>query len=71
MIQYTLRYQTRNEEIIAKLREAAAVSASADPHTRGKRLVAEAATLMALIHGGDWRVQFEPENGLVQIARRL
>lgn len=69
--QIRLRYATRNEEIVAEIREAAGASPPIDPRMRAKRLVAEIATLMALLHGGDWRVQFEPENGLVQIVRRL
>lgn len=65
------RYATRNEEIVAGLREAVGAAAPIDPKKRAKRLIAEAATLMALAHGGDWRVQFEPERGVVVVARRL
>ncbi len=65
------KYATRNHQIVAELREAAGAAPPIDPAMRVKRLVAEVAIQMALLHGGDWRVQFEPENGLVQIVRRL
>ncbi len=65
------RYETRNDEIIAELRKAAGAGPPIDPHMKVKRMTAEVAILMALVHGGDWRVQYEPENGLVLIARRL
>jgi hypothetical protein len=65
------RYRTRNERIIAELRANVGAGAPIDPKMKAKRLVAEIAILMALIHGGDWRVQFEPENGIVLISRRL
>lgn len=63
--------RTRNEEIIAGIRNSVGAGPPVDPEMRVKRLVAETAVMMALVHGGDWRVQFEPENGLVQIVRRL
>lgn len=65
------RYATRNEEIVAQLRESAGAGPPIDPRMAAKRKIAEAAILLALAHGGDWRVQFEPENDLVSIARRL
>ena len=67
---YQPRHKSRNEEIVAKLREQAGAGPPVDPAMKVKRLVAETAIAMALLHGGDWRVQFEPENGLVMIARR-
>lgn len=63
------RYASKNEEIVAKLREAAGAGPPIDPLMAAKRKVAEAATLLALSQGGDWRVQFQPEIGLVAIAR--
>ena len=38
---------------------------------RIKKQVAEVAYLMALVHDEDWRVQIEPEKGVVLIARRF
>lgn len=64
-------YASKNEEIVANLRDAAGAGPPIDPHMRVKRLTAELAIAMALAHGGDWRVQFEPENGMILIARRL
>lgn len=65
------KFESRNHEIVAGLREVAGAGPPIDQKMHAKRKVAEVATLMALIHGGDWRVQFEPENGLVMIVRRL
>lgn len=65
------KYKTKNEQIVARIRAEAGADAPIDPHMRIKKRVAEVAYLMALIHGGDWRVQIEPENGVVLIARRL
>lgn len=71
MIQYTPRHKTRNEEIVAELRKSAGAGPPIDPVMRAKRLVAEVAIQMALLHGGDWRVQYQPDQGIVVVARRL
>lgn len=63
------RYQTRNEEIIAGLIEAAGAVAALDPKTVVKRKAAEISTTMALLHGGHWRVQIDHEVGLVIVAK--
>lgn len=65
------RYETRNDEIVANLRETAGARPPIDPEMRAKKLIAEAATLLALSRGGDWRMQFQPDRGLVVVARRL
>lgn len=70
-ITYRPLYKTRNEEIVAELREASGAAAPIDPYKKLKRLVAEASTLMALIHGGDWRPIVDHEEGLVAVVRRL
>lgn len=64
------RYKSRNHEIVAGLREAAGAGPPVDPRMAAKRKVAEAAILMTLAYGGEWRVQFQPDQGLVVIARR-
>lgn len=64
------KYPSKNDEIVAGLREIAGAGPPIDPKMRVKRLAAEAATMMALLHGGDWRVQIEHEAGLIVIARR-
>ena len=65
------KYQSKNHAIVAGLREAAGAGPPIDPHMKVKRLTAEVACAMALIHGGDWRVQVDHEIGLVVIAPRL
>lgn len=64
------RYATRNEQIVARIRAEAGADAPIDPHMRVKKRVAEVAYLMALIHGGDWRVRVDHHEGVVMIARR-
>lgn len=64
------QYETRNHQIIAELREAAGAVAPLNPETVIKRKAAEISAAMALIHGGDWRVQIDHDVGLVVIARR-
>jgi hypothetical protein len=62
------RYKTRNEEIVAGLRATAGADAPRDPVMMIKKKTADLAYLMALVHGGDWRVQIE--NDLLLVARR-
>ena len=69
-IEYGKKYATRNEEIVAQLRASAGAAPPIDYRMRVKRLAAETATLMALIHGGDWRVQVDHDVGLIVVARR-
>lgn len=64
------KYETKAEETIADLAASAGALASSDPKAVLKRKTAEAAYLMALLHGGDWRVQIDHEDGLIVIARR-
>lgn len=64
------KFKTKNEEIVAGIREAAGAGPPIDPHMKVKRLTAELAIAMALIHGGDWRVRIDHEEGLVAVARR-
>lgn len=67
---YRPKYATRNEEIVAGLREAAGAGPPIDPAMKVKRLVAEIAIQMALIHGGDWRTEIDHEIGAVVVRRR-
>lgn len=62
------RYKTRNDQIVAELRSSAGAGPPIDPEMKVKRLVAEVAIQMALLHGGDWRVLIDHERGLVMIA---
>lgn len=63
------RYETRNHEIVAGLREAAGAGPPIDPHMRVKKLAAELSCQMALIHGGDWRVLIDHATPLVLVRR--
>jgi len=64
------KFESRNHEIVAGLRDAAGAAAPLDPHMVIKRKVAEVATAMALLHGGHWKVRIDHQEGLVMIARR-
>lgn len=70
MIRTRRRYATRNEEIVAGLREAAGAAAPMNPETVIKRKAAEISAAMALLHGGYWRVLVDHQEGLVMIARQ-
>lgn len=61
------RYATKNEEIVAGLRELAGAAAPLDPMIVIKRKAAEISTAMALVHGGEWRVLIDHEAPLVLI----
>ncbi|WP_181175441.1 hypothetical protein [Mesorhizobium sp. B1-1-4] len=71
MIEYQPRYQTRTDEIVAELRKAAGAAAPLDPMMVIKRKAAEIATAMALVHGGDWRVEIDHQVGFVLVAPRV
>lgn len=62
------KYATRNAEIVAGLRDAAGAAPPMDPVVKVKRLTAEVAVTMALIHGGDWRMMIDHEARLVMVA---
>lgn len=64
------RYKSRIEQIIADLRASAGAGAPIDPIVKIKRLTAEVAVQMALLHGGDWRVEVDHEDGFVVVRRR-
>lgn len=71
MIKVKPRYKTRNEQIVADLRNSAGAGPPIDPVIRVKRLTAEVAIQMALLHGGEWRVQIDHAAGLVLVARAV
>lgn len=70
MIKVRPKYPSRNHEIVAALRESAGAGPPRDPAMVVKKQVAEIAIQMALLYGGEWKVRIDPENGLVQVARR-
>lgn len=65
------KFKTKNEEIVAGLFAAAGADAPAAPEIVIKRKAAEISTLMALIHGGDWRVEIDHQAGFVLVSPRL
>ena len=70
MIKVKPRYKTRNEHIVADLRNSAGAGPPIDPEMKVKRLTAEVAIEMALLHGGEWRVRIDHREGVVMVARR-
>lgn len=70
-IRFGQRYATKNDEIVADLRNAAGAGPPIDPKMKVKRLTAEVATAMALIHGGDWQAQVDHQEGFVLVSPRL
>jgi hypothetical protein len=65
------KFKTRNDEIVAGLFESAGAVAPAPPEIVIKRKAAELSALMALIHGGDWRVEIDHQVGFVLVAPRV
>ena len=65
------KFKTRNDQIVAELRNAAGVIDLSDPEITIKRKAAEIAIAMAVLHGGDWRVQIDHEDQFVLVTRRL
>lgn len=61
------KYATRNDEIVAGLREAAGAAPAMDPKIVIRRKAAEISTAMALIHGGDWRVVVDHDAPMVLV----
>ncbi|TPK42275.1 MULTISPECIES: hypothetical protein [unclassified Mesorhizobium] len=61
------RYKTRNEQIVADLRNSAGAGPPMDSYIVIKRKAAEISTAMALLHGGEWQVQIDHTIPLVLI----
>lgn len=66
---FVAKYPSRNHEIVARLRTDSGAAAPVDPRVKVKRLTAQLSCEMALLHGGDWRVQIDHDVGLIVIAR--
>lgn len=64
------KYESRNHEIIAGLRDAAGAGQPVDLHMKIKRQAAELSCSMALLFGGDWRVEHQPKKGFLLVSRR-
>ncbi len=67
--QIKAKYETRNHEIVAGLRDAAGAAAPLDPKMVIKRKAAEISIQMALLHGGDWRVVVDHQIPMVLVRR--
>lgn len=70
MIKIGPRYKSRNDQIVAELRDSAGAAPPMDPTVVIKRKTAEIAIAMALLHGGEWRPVVDHENGFVMVSRR-
>ncbi|TPN26596.1 hypothetical protein FKO01_25310 [Mesorhizobium sp. B2-3-3] len=70
MIKVMPRYKTRNEQIVADLRQAAGAGPPIDPEMAIKKKTAEIAIAMALLHGGDWMTHVDHDAGIVMVTRR-
>lgn len=64
------KYKTKNEAIVADIIEKSGARPPVDPYMKIKRLTAQIAVEMALIHGGEWRPSIDHEDGLIVVARR-
>lgn len=65
------KYRTKQEEIVGEIMESAGALSSLDPEVVIKRKAAEVSYLMALLHGGEWRVEIDHESGFVLVAPAL
>lgn len=65
------KYATKAEETIADLLYGTGVKTEEEMETFIKRKAAEISIAMAILHGGEWRVQVDHEDGFVHITRRL
>lgn len=61
------KFQSKNHEIVAGLREAAGAGAPVDTRMAIKKKAAELSSLMALEHGGDWRPVVDHEIPMVLV----
>lgn len=65
------KYATKAEEVIADLLYGTGVKTEEEMDTVIKRKAAEISIAMAILHGGEWRVQIDHGDGFVHITRRL
>lgn len=64
------KFQSKNHEIVAGLRELAGAGAPVNTRMAIKKKATELSSLMALEHGGDWRIQIDHEHGFALVTRR-
>lgn len=65
------KYASKSEETIADLLYGTGVKTEEEMETVIKRKAAEISIAMAILHGGEWRVQIDHEGPFVHITRRL
>lgn len=65
------KYATKAEETVADLLYGSGVKTEEEMETVIKRKAAEISIAMAILHGGEWRVQIDHEEPFVYITRRL
>lgn len=65
------KYQTRQEETVGEIMKSAGALSSLDPEVVIKRKAAEVSYLMALLHGGEWRVEIDHQEGFVLVQPAL
>lgn len=64
------KYATKAEEVVADLLYGTGVKTEEEMDTVIKRKAAEVSIAMAILHGGDWRVKIDHDQGFVTISRR-
>lgn len=65
------KYATKAEETVADLLYGTGVKTEEEMETFIKRKAAEISIAMAILHGGEWRVHVDHDDGVVFITRRL
>lgn len=64
-------YKSRNQEIVDQIRRQAGAVPQGDLRTVAEQRANELAATMALLHGGDWRVQIDHLHSIVVVTRVL
>ncbi len=65
------KYATKAEEIVADLLYGTGGKTEEEMEVIIKRKAAEISIAMAILHGGEWRVQIDHDEPFVHITRRL
>lgn len=65
------KYASKADETVADLLYGTGVKTEDEMEMVIKRKAAEISIAMAILHGGDWRVQIDHEEPFVHITRRL
>lgn len=65
------KYASKAEETVAELLYGTGVKSEEEMETVIKRKAAEISIAMAILHGGEWRVQIDHDEPFVHITRRL